>query len=448
MTISHQTVAPLPVLSNKNGAAPSQDLVFQWKDNGHFEVKDLKAGKPVAHGVHPGNNGVEIKFFDGKGGFNAIVSTEKARYLLMPGARFQKNGTDLQLASSGHQPAAISEVRLPNPTAPQNLTTVGMILGAGLSSRIEPAPMEGLRSKPDFEIGRNNHTIIARLANHLKQHGLQNVMVNTYFHPESVEKGLNQTVEPGKFNMHFIREEKPSGSAGGLLKAWLDPKLRPMLQGQHVVVVQGDSVTNLDISEAIRTHAAKNAAVTIGGYPVPDSDLDKFGIMVTDHEDGQSGNITKFVEKPALRPGGVEEVGKSRLANTGVYVFAPEVLPLLEEAKAASEKRDASMNAGLDYALDVFPTVQKALTEGRLQKDGKPMAFYAKELKGYWNDVGNLGHYFQVLEDLSQGKDGQQHDMKDFYENGKVYWNNSFEQAQQDKAQIEGNAIILPAKKG
>ena len=86
-------------------------------------------------------------------------------------------------------------------------------------------------------------------------------------------------------------------------------------------------------------------------------------------------NILSFQEKPDPR----EAI--STLANTGIYVFEPEVLEYIPE------------DTFFDFARDVFP---------RLLEEGERFVGYEGQF--YWSDIGTLEAYRQAQVDVLSGE--------------------------------------------
>jgi NDP-sugar pyrophosphorylase family protein len=411
-----------------------------------------------------GSTPAEVQFFDGKGVFAGIISTPNFHYIALPGAKVHVGGLKLEMAPPTKPlPDALAnrtQPMVPEAGPQQQDTNVAMILGAGMSSRFEPGAQFTGHSKPAFPYDKNN-AIISKLARQLFQkHGIQHLFVNTYFRPDTVKAKLQPVADEG-LNIHYIDEAKPSGSAGAIPKILADPDMVPLVKGKPLVVMSGDSVTNMDISALVRAHQKHNAAISIACTQVADHDLDKFGIILTDRtgEDDVSGRIQKFVEKPGKVPGGLQEIGSSRLANTGNYVISPEVFPLFQQAMLeAEDPNKPRTNNGLDFAETIFPKVMKEVAEGKLQRNGKPMTMWAQEMKGYWSDIGNMPQYFQTLGHVARGLLGDGADTAGLFHadikqpgTGQVFWSSETHQAVQKKEKpdlLEGNVLVAPQKLG
>jgi mannose-1-phosphate guanylyltransferase/phosphomannomutase len=162
--------------------------------------------------------------------------------------------------------------------------------------------------------------------------------------------------------LDFVTEEHPLGTAGGVAlaaKSWEEPFL----------VVSGDAMCDLDLSEAWRFHAQTGAAVTILGCEVEDPR--EYGLMQT----APDGRVLGFVEKPAWG-----QVTTST-ANTGVYILRQDCLRLIPEGKH------------FDFAKDLFPLL---LERGE--------SIYCCRLESYWCDIGDLGAYLRCQQDMLEGK--------------------------------------------
>jgi NDP-sugar pyrophosphorylase family protein len=135
------------------------------------------------------------------------------------------------------------------------------------------------------------------------------------------------------------------------------------------VVIGCDDVTDIDLDAALRFHRDRRAEATIVLVEVPD--VSHYGAVIVDDR----GRIVEFQEKPA--PG----TARSNLANTGVYIFEPEVL------------RRIPPKTFYDFGRQVFPELLAAGS-----------AFYGIRQQAYWCDVGTPGEYRRVHRDALSGR--------------------------------------------
>jgi NDP-sugar pyrophosphorylase family protein len=135
------------------------------------------------------------------------------------------------------------------------------------------------------------------------------------------------------------------------------------------VVVNGDVLTDLDITAIVDFHRGRGAEATIALTKVEDPS--RYGVVAVDQE----GRVEAFVEKPA--PG----TAPSDLINAGTYVLEPAVLDRIPEGRSSIERL-------------VFPSM---VASGTL---------FATASSEYWIDVGTPVTYLQAQLDLLDGVRG------------------------------------------
>lgn len=378
---------------------------------------------------------IDVRFFKGKRGDNAVVTTPRLTYIALPGSKLVFPDTRLELPGTLLE-GKVSTVLDPGaPAQPQTVTKQAMVLCGGLSTRFEPVSGEttGL-PKPSVPLVENE-SIARNIIEHLKQHGFERILIHTYYLREQVKRDLEgiEGVE-----LVYLDDPEPSGSAGGIYKSLKQGKVN---LEEPILVLAGDAVTNGDISGLLNAHARNQSAVTIGVQQVADEDVNQFGIIQTDDPSGiASGEIMSFLEKPSL-----EVAGPNRLGSTGIYVFSPSVYPHLEAMgdDILGGPREPGNQPIFDYGMNFLPTWLSRKTETPALSSGTHM--WAEVLKGYWNDVGNPIDYLRTLGDMAQGRLGEalasrinQHN----YRNGVMFWPNTQNKAEEDGAVLEGNIIV------
>lgn len=400
------------------------------EDDGTICIRDEETGHIKGLAVQAPNARAQVRFFSGKGGFCAIVNQDDLIYLGLPGGKIELPGTSVDIPGEWVKGRDASKVPTRTHTPTQTVTKQAMILGAGLATRFEPVSGDTTGyPKPGVPL-LGEVSVIYAIAEHLKAHGIERILINTYYKPQVIKA---QLAELSGVEVVYIDEDQPSGTAGGLAKA-LEMGIIDMTQ--PIFVVQGDAITDADISHLLNTHVAQNAAVTIGGQIVSDDEVHLYGIIETDAagQDGQSGNITMFKEKPSLA-----DAANSRFANAGFYILAPEVMPLLLHGW----QRHKGM---FDYAQHFFPLVLGSIWNNQLfnATSGDPMRFWAEAVGGYWNDIGNPRQYLESLADMAAGlvETLCPKTSAAFYDNGVVYWPNTRDLADQQQAKLTGNVIV------
>lgn len=158
-------------------------------------------------------------------------------------------------------------------------------------------------------------------------------------------------------------EKKPLGTAGGVKKA-------SKCIDDTFFVLSGDVLVDVDLNKLFHFHKKNKALATMLLTPVDNPS--HYGIAVLD----DNYQIIKFLEKPSP-----QEVF-SNIANTGTYVFEPEILDYIDIRKGE-----------IDFSQDIFPTLME-------EKAG----IYGYVFDGYWNDVGRPKTYLQANYDVLNKK--------------------------------------------
>ena len=196
-----------------------------------------------------------------------------------------------------------------------------MILAAGKGTRVQPLTYE--MPKPMIPV--LGKPVMEYLIEQLAGHEFRDIMVNVSHLPEPIETyfgdGRRWGVNIGySFEGHIENGElfgEPLGSAGGIKRihefgGFFDDTF---------MVVCGDAIIDLDLTDAVRKHWQSGAKASIVVKEVEQEKLPNYGVVVSDED----GNITSFQEKPSI------EDAKSNLVNTGIYIFEPEIIDLIPE---------------------------------------------------------------------------------------------------------------------
>ncbi|MDB5069887.1 MAG: Nucleotidyl transferase [Candidatus Eremiobacteraeota bacterium] len=233
-----------------------------------------------------------------------------------------------------------------------------MILAGGMSTRLYPLTKQV--PKPIVPVA--GEPISGHVLRWLSSFGYDEVAINVFYLADLVEKTFGDGSRYGA-KLHYLRERELTGSAGALkqMEGWFDSTF---------VVVGCDDLTNADLASLVRFHKERGALATIG--LVEADEVDQYGVVILDDD----GRIAGFQEKPAK---GTE---KSKLANTGIYVFEPAIFDRIPAGTF------------YDFGKQVFP---------ELLRDGLP--FYGMHLKGaYWRDIGTPDEYRRATEDVLTGR--------------------------------------------
>lgn len=232
-----------------------------------------------------------------------------------------------------------------------------MIMAAGVGSRLMPMT----RDIPKPMVPMGNRPLMENIVKLLKEHGIREIIANLHYHPGCVTDFFGNGTSLG-MQMNYSREKELLGTAGGVKRCqwFLDDTF---------VIVSGDALTDIDLTKLIFEHKKNGALATIALKEV--DEVEQFGVVITD----ETGMINDFQEKPA------RETAKSNQANTGIYIFEPEIFNYIPE------------NTFYDFGKQVFPNLVKIKAP-----------FYGINISDYWCDVGSLQTYFTAHCDLLEGK--------------------------------------------
>jgi len=199
---------------------------------------------------------------------------------------------------------------------PGGMRMKAMILAAGKGTRVRPLtnkipkPMIPIVTKPTIEF----------LIELLKAHNITEIMINIshlgWIIQDYLRNGSKYGVNigysfEGKLLPDGTLETEPIGSAGGMKLI----QERYNFFDETFIVLCGDAIIDLDITKAYNFHKSKGALATIITKEVSKEQVSNYGIVVTD----EKCKILSFQEKPS------PEEAKSNIANTGIYIFEPEI---------------------------------------------------------------------------------------------------------------------------
>lgn len=234
-----------------------------------------------------------------------------------------------------------------------------MVLAAGLGTRLRP--LTDLISKPMAPIV--NRPVMEHIIKLLADHGFEDIVCNLHYFPDEIKNHFRDGSKWG-VNIVYSFEEELLGTAGGV------KKVEDFFQGQTFLVISGDALTDIDLSEAYDFHKEKKGEATLILTEVEDTT--QFGVVILDEQK----RIKGFQEKP------LSGEAKSNLANSGIYFFEPGIFKYMPPK-----------GQFYDFGKNLFPDF--------LERD---IPYYGYTHKRYWNDVGSLDEYQQGNFDALEGK--------------------------------------------
>ncbi|MEO7271688.1 MAG: NDP-sugar synthase [Vicinamibacterales bacterium] len=155
-----------------------------------------------------------------------------------------------------------------------------LLLAAGLGTRLQP--LTSTRAKPAVPV--NGQPLVRRILSWLAGHRVTDVVVNLHHRPETVAAIVGDGSDLG-LRVRYSWEQPVLGSAGGPRHAL--PLLTDGRDGPFLIV-NGDTLSTVDITGLLARHAASCAAVTMALIPNPDP-FKYGGVQVSD-----DGYVTGF----------------------------------------------------------------------------------------------------------------------------------------------------------
>jgi mannose-1-phosphate guanylyltransferase len=231
-----------------------------------------------------------------------------------------------------------------------------LVLVGGEGTRLRPLTL----TQPKPALPLVDRPFIRYMVDWLARHGIDEVIMACGFRPSALREALGDRV-PGGPAIAYVSEDEPLGTAGPIRLA-----ADRGLLGDRFMVLNGDVLTDLDLTALQRQHVDTSAVATLALYPVDDPT--SYGLVRREAD----GEVRGFLEKPDPAEIDTDEV------NAGAYVLERSVIDLIPAGRAVSIERE------------IFP---------RLVGQG----LYGRRLEGYWMDIGTPERYLQASWDILDG---------------------------------------------
>jgi mannose-1-phosphate guanylyltransferase len=229
-----------------------------------------------------------------------------------------------------------------------------VVLVGGFGTRLRPLTL----TTPKNLLPVGHVPMVERVIGHLGQHGVTEAVLSLGYKPDTFLDAYPDGTCAG-VQLTYAVEDEPLDTAGAIRFAAGEAGI-----DERFVVVNGDILTDLDVTRLIRFHDASGAEATIALHTVEDPS--RYGVVVTD----VAGQVEAFIEKPPA------DEAPSTAINAGTYVMEPSVLGRIDVGRKVSVERET------------FPAL---VADGTL---------YALDGNAYWLDAGTPETYLQANLDL------------------------------------------------
>jgi mannose-1-phosphate guanylyltransferase len=236
-----------------------------------------------------------------------------------------------------------------------------IILVGGKGTRLRPLTYE----TPKQMLPLVGVPMIECVLEALARHGVTDAVLSLGYLPDRFTEAYPTNQIKG-VHVTYAVEPEPLDTAGAIRFAadFVD------VDGTFLVV-NGDVVTDLDVTALLNFHREHEAEATIALHPVEDPS--HFGVVPT----AEDGRVLAFVEKPP------REEAPTNLINAGTYVFEPRALDRIAATGRVSVERET------------FPALAAAGT------------LFAMADHAYWLDTGTPQLYLQANIDMLKGRNAQ-----------------------------------------
>ena len=234
-----------------------------------------------------------------------------------------------------------------------------VVLVGGFGTRLRPLTS----STPKQMLPVVDRPMIEWVLAALARHGIDDAVLSLGYKPDAFAAAYPDGVCAG-VRIHYAVEPEPLDTAGAVRFAALDAGI-----DERFVVVNGDVLTDVDLTALVAAHVASGAEGTIALHRVEDPSA--FGVVPTEAD----GRVIAFVEKPP------RDEAPTDLINAGTYVLEPSALDRIDAGRRVSIERE------------VFPA---------MVADGSLYARHDGDV--YWIDTGTPQQYLTAMLDIVDGR--------------------------------------------
>jgi mannose-1-phosphate guanylyltransferase len=230
-----------------------------------------------------------------------------------------------------------------------------VILVGGEGTRLRP--LTSTLPKPVVPLV--DRPFIAFMLEWLREHGIEDVIMSCGFLARSVRDVLGDGTRFG-IRLRYVEEPDPRGTAGAL-------KYAESMLDERFLMLNGDVLTDIDLTAQIDQHQRTGARATLALVPVEDPTA--YGLVHL----AEDQSVSDFVEKPS------SDQIDTNLISAGAYVLEREVLELVPTERNVSIERE------------VWPLL---IGNG----------LYGYPSQSYWLDIGTPERYLKGTFDIIEGK--------------------------------------------
>ncbi|CAK0749174.1 D-glycero-alpha-D-manno-heptose 1-phosphate guanylyltransferase [Gammaproteobacteria bacterium] len=219
-----------------------------------------------------------------------------------------------------------------------------VILAGGLGTRLRPI----VNDCPKCLAKIHGRPFITYLMDQIADAGISRVILCVGYMEAMMKTVLGSCYR--SMELLYSTEQYPLGTGGALRLAL------SLLQTDSVIVMNGDSFCDLDLSEMFTVHKTRSAKLSIAVTSI--DDVGRYGKVSMN----SLGQITKFEEKGCYSGDGY--------INSGIYVINQEIIIKMIPAEQSVSLEKTIFPTMIDYGLYGF------LTQGKFIDIGIPVDYF------------------------------------------------------------------------
>ena len=222
-----------------------------------------------------------------------------------------------------------------------------LVLTAGLATRLQP--LSTIRAKAALPVA--GETLVQRILRWLHGAGVRRVVLNLHHRADSITRIVGDGSRAG-LSVRYSWETEVLGSAGGPARAI------PLLESDRFLIVNGDTLTDVDLRALAAQHVDTNALVTMA---VVDADP-RYNAIVAD----EAGIVTGFSKREPGTPPNPGTLEPRNLGTGGFHFIGVQVVNASVFAGVSPEVQSETVHgiypgliAGRSGSLRVFHTTKE-----------------------------------------------------------------------------------------
>lgn len=275
-----------------------------------------------------------------------------------------------------------------------------VIPAAGLGTRFLPAT----KALPKEMLPVVDTPAIQYIIEEVIAAGIEDIIIISGKDKESIEDHFDKSVElelalaeKGKddllelvreissmIDVHYIRQKEPKGLGHAIACA------SSFIGDEPFAVLLGDDIVYAHepvIGQMMAVYEKRQEPI-IGVQQVPGEDVNKYGIVKYDKQEGCTYRVQDLIEKPD------RDQAPSNLAILGRYIITPDIFPILEETEPGK--------GGEIQLTDALKTLA----------DKRPV--YAYNFKGKRYDIGNKMGFIKATVEFALRRDDLKDEFREF----------------------------------